>query len=572
MSVEKDITQLWRLYQNGKEYHTRIGLQQQVNTNTNFYFDQQWLGVKANGLDKPVFNIVKRVANYFRAVIMPQDIKMNFVPELVNDINPNEKEAEIKKLAELANAHISDIWEKNKMESMIRDELLLDAELSGDMCLYVPWNNNIDIGLPKMDGVLLKDPIKGDIDNQRISNVNVFFGNPNDRRVNSRGLPVQPYIIIAFREPVADLKAEAKKYKGEPNKIESDLDNQEQVGMYGQIEIQNNGESEGKATVLLKMYHKDGKIYCTKAGKYGTIRPEWETKLSIYPLAWANWDRRDNCYHGQALATGIIDNQLFINKSFSLLMLWLKAMAVPKIFYDKTRIAKYTGKIAEAIGVDGDINGVAVSMSPSQLSNQVFLLIDKVIQYTKEFLGVSDIGLGQISNPDNASALGTAIEQVETPLNNYKNTIYQFVEDVGYIWLDYMANYYGKRYVSVPDEEGKKTVEQVDFDLLKTHKFRIKIDVGATSKWSEIAVMKTLDNLLQLGHLPFVEYIKSYPKGKMPVRREFIQKLEEAEKQQEQTMAASSKIQTLPVEEQERLAGLPDAEFQQAVLQMTQQQ
>lgn len=566
MQMKEEVTKTWELYEAGKRYNTQINLYEETNINTNFYFDKQWLGVKSKGLDKPVFNIIKRVANYFRAVIMPQDIRLNFVPELINDVNPNDKELEIKDLAELANAHVADIWEKNKMESMIRDELLLDAELSGDYCIYSSWNEEIDIGLPKMDGVLLKDSIKGDIDNKRMSNVNVFFGNPNEHKVNHRGLPVQPYILLAFREPVSDLIKEAKKYKGEPDKIKSDLDNEEQTGIYGKIEIDN--VSTGKATVIIKLFPKDGKIYCVKEGKSGIIRPEWPTKLSIYPIAWANWDRRDNCYHGQALATGIIDNQLFINKSFSLLMLWLKAMSVPKIFYDKDRLQNYTNRIGEAIGVTGGIDNIAMSMSPPQLSNQVFILIDKVIQYTKEFLGVSDVGLGQISNPDNASALGTAIEQVETPLNNYRSTLYQFVEDLGYIWLDYMANYYGKRYVSATNADGKKIVREVDFSLLKTHKFRIKIDVGSVSKWAEIATMRLLDNLLQLGHLPFVEYLKNLPKGKLPRQTEMISKIEEDEKKQAETIAASSRIQGLPPEEQQRLAGLPDAEFEQAVKQM----
>ena len=129
-------------------------------------------------------------------------------------------------------------------------------------------------------------------------------------------------------------------------------------------------------------------------------------------------------------------------------------------------------------------------------------------------------------------------------------------------------SYYGKRYVSATNADGKKIVREVDFSLLKTHKFRIKIDVGSVSKWAEIATMRLLDNLLQLGHLPFVEYLKNLPKGKLPRQTEMISNIEEDEKKQAETMAASSRIQGLPPEEQQRLAGLPDAEFEQAVKQM----
>ncbi len=564
------VTDYWLLYEAGKTYNTKINLYHDVNRNTEFYIGNQWVGVKSNGLDKPVFNIIKRVINYFRAVIMPQDIKVNLVPELLNELSPTEKEVEIKELSDLASAHIEDIWEKNKIEAMIR-EVLLDCANSGDGCVYTTWNPDIDLGLPKMEGVPYEDNIKGDIENQILDNVNVFFGNPNDHKVNHRGRPTQPYILIAFRQLVSELKEEAKKYGQNPKNISPDEDYQEQIGQYGKTELENT-DVTGKATVLLKMYPKDGKIHCVKAGKFGIIRPEWNTKLTLYPIAWMNWDIRKNCYHGQALATEMIPNQVFINKSFAMLMLWLKQMSIPKIFYDNSLIQHWSNVIGQAIGVEGNPTQAAYSMNPSQLSNQVFTLIDKAIQYTKEFLGVSDVGLGQISDPDNAAAIGTAIEQVETPLTNYRNALYQFVEDWMLIWIDYMANYYGKRYVTAKDEEGKSFVKEVDFNLLKKHKFRIKIDVGSTSKWSEIASMKTLDNLLQLEKISFLQYLKSYPEGKIPRQTELIKEIEEHQKQDQQLMNLNEYVQSLPEKEQERLAQLPDEQFQIEVKKLMAQQ
>lgn len=84
--MEKE-TLNWQQYEAGKRYNTQINLQSETSKNTNFYFDKQWLGLKAGGLDKPVFNIIKRVANYFRAVIMPEDIRINYMPELINDLD-----------------------------------------------------------------------------------------------------------------------------------------------------------------------------------------------------------------------------------------------------------------------------------------------------------------------------------------------------------------------------------------------------------------------------------------------------------------------------------------------------
>ena len=62
------------------------------------------------------------------------------------------------------------------------------------------------------------------------------------------------------------------------------------------------------------------------------------------------------------------------------------------------------------------------------------------------------------------------------------------MEDIGYIWLDFMANYYGTRKISV-EVMGKKVIKEINFDKLKDMQLRLKIDVGASSYWSEITAI-----------------------------------------------------------------------------------
>ena len=35
--------------------------------------------------------------------------------------------------------------------------------------------------------------------------------------------------------------------------------------------------------------------------------------VELFPIVWLNWDYVPDCYHGQALITGLIPNQIFIN-------------------------------------------------------------------------------------------------------------------------------------------------------------------------------------------------------------------------------------------------------------------
>ena len=58
-----------------------------------------------------------------------------------------------------------------------------------------------------------------------------------------------------------------------------------------------------------------------------------DTGLTRYPIAWGNWEKQKNQYHGRALVTGLIPNQIFINQMFATAMRHLQLMAFPKTVY-----------------------------------------------------------------------------------------------------------------------------------------------------------------------------------------------------------------------------------------------
>ena len=60
------------LLEKGREYNRSIGLYDTVNRNERFYRGDQWAGVEAGDLPTPVFNLFKRVINYFVSTIMSQ--------------------------------------------------------------------------------------------------------------------------------------------------------------------------------------------------------------------------------------------------------------------------------------------------------------------------------------------------------------------------------------------------------------------------------------------------------------------------------------------------------------------
>ena len=88
-----------------------------------------------------------------------------------------------------------------------------------------------------------------------------------------------------------------------------------------------------------------------------------------------------------------------------------------------------------------------------------------------------------------------------------------------------------------------------DFGILKELPFLLKLDVGASSYYSEIASMQTLDNMLMAGLISPVQYLERVPDSYVPAKTALIAELRQ--KEQEAAMM------------QQMMAGMPPAEEQQ---------
>jgi hypothetical protein len=78
---------------------------------------------------------------------------------------------------------------------------------------------------------------------------------------------------------------------------------------------------------------------------------------------------------------------------------------------------------------------------------------------------------------------------------------------------------------------GEKIPVRFDFKQLRRFCLSVKLDVGASSYWSEIASLQTLDNLLAQGKISLVDYLERVPNGYVSKQQELIDKLRSAEKQ-----------------------------------------
>ena len=423
---EKEMTpqRVYAEYEEGVQFNEGIKLYETVETNENFFIGKQWEGVRSNGLPTPVFNFLKRVVLFSVANVSTDNLKLHAKPL---PSSGSAQTAVLEKLSDILNDQFSAIFERNEMGGCIR-EFCRNAAVDGDGCMYTYWDADAETGQES----------RGEIRTEVLQNTQVIFGNPNRRNVQE-----QPYLIIERRMTVK----EAKKYAKSNGVSERDLQNitasEKESG--NQHLDQLGGE---KVTVLLKMWKDEetGMVHCFECTDTATVRSEWDLGIKLYPVVWMNWDYVQDCYHGQAMITGLIPNQIFVNKLFAMSMISLMTLAYPKVVYDKTKVSRWSAKVGASIGVNGSVDGVAKIIDPASISPQIAQFIDVAIGYTQKFLGASDVALGD-TRPDNTSAIIALQRAAATPMELTKQNLLSCIVQLGEIYKEFMGEYYAVRHV-----------------------------------------------------------------------------------------------------------------------------
>ena len=507
---------VYKRYDKGVSFNTQINLYDTVKENENFFIGKQWEGVESNGLPTPVFNFLKRVTLFQIATISSNNLSMQATP--LNSTSRYEL-GDLEQVTDVLNKQFAELFERNKIVTKVR-EFMRNAAVDGDGATYSWFDPDMETG----------QEAKGGIVTEIIENTRIIFGNPNERNVQE-----QPYVIIPMRKQVEYVKNLAEKNGVRKDDIDSIKADSEAY------DNKMDALTDDRVSMYVYLYRdfETGTIHSYKCTQNVELEADKDTELKVYPITWMNWDYIQDCYHGQALISQLLPNQKFVNKAFAMAMISLMTTAYPKIVYDKTRIPKWDSRVGAAIGVNGgDMNSIAKIIDPAQISPQIGQFIDLAVNYTQNFMGASDAALGD-TRPDNTSAIIALQRASNAPLELVKLNMYESIEDLGRIYLDMMRVYYGTRYVqvkflskqemnnqplgmSLQNEEFNKPF---DFSILNEIPMSLKLDVGASSYWSEITTVQTLDNLLMQGKIELVDYLERIPEGYVSKKQELIDKL-----------------------------------------------
>ena len=552
-------------YEQGNTYKAsvgKLGIFEQTKRNERFFVGDQWHGAQC-GNERPLTrrNVIKRIGEYKMSAIGSAPIAVNYSAEGI----PNTTET-VKQGTEMRSQMFSGEWTPSMVQpdaveiSVITDALsnyfkttaerlkfdvekeegLRNAYISGTCIGYTYWDDEVDTGLYADDGRTTK--IKGDIGFEVLDVENVVFGDPNNSKVQS-----QPFILISQRLDVESVRREARRNGLSFEDIVPDGETHYNSGERGESEP----TDSRRVTVITKLYkewNKDDstyKVMAVKTTEKATVRKPWNVGLTMYPIAVFCWERRRSCIYGDSEVTYLIPNQIAINRMQTSAVQSGITTGMPIMLVDNARfdsdvqITNNPGQVyrVNKINETDRLADAIDYVNPPAWGSQYVNVVDDIANNTLADAGANDAALGNI-RPENAAAIIQSREAALQPMQLYQNRWYAFIEDIARIWADFWIHKYDKRQLKVETREG---VQYIPFDAnrYKNLVLTARVDVGASTLWSEATTISTLDSMFNLQIINAVQYLERLPKGIVPKISELIDDMKT--KTEQATMADDNK-------------------------------
>ena len=478
-------TDIWVLYEKGRNYHRMTGIYTDTDRNHRMYNGNQWGKAKLGDVEPVQKNFIKPIVKYKVGVV--HDNLYSIVFNSQNYEN-SEFHKEAERYCEMLNRYASRVWEKDKMDFKGR-KLTKDSAINDEGIMYV------DFDTEKMLPV-----------NEIVKKNDIYYGNENDEDIQA-----QPYILIRKRMPVSNaiefalaegLSKEKTAY------IIGDNDTFEESGEASKLEVDN------MVTIVYKFYKKNKTVHFSCATRWVDIINDVDTGLTLYPIAHFNWEEKEGSARGEGEVRFLIPNQIEVNRTEVRRVITVKYQAYPQKVVDSSKVANPSalntvGGIIKTNGqpVD-DVNKIVGTLTPAQMSPDVKQLQDDLIQVTRDLAGAGDIATGNV-NPEDASGRAIlAVQQAsQSPMTEQKESYKNFIEDLAKIWLDYLIVHavdgVNMEEATVDPNTGEEIIQIVNVPQVTLQQLQavVKVDITPKGVYDRFAQEQTIENMLMQGLL-----------------------------------------------------------------------
>ena len=470
---------------------------------------------------------------------------------------------EATRYCDLLNGYIRRLWEKDKLDFYGR-RVTKDAAINGEGIMYTYLDKE------KMTPI-----------HEVVKKVDVYYGNENDDNIQT-----QPYILIRKRLPVINARelAESEGVSEEKLKlIVGDNDTIEESGEDAKEEL------DDMVTIIYKMSKSKGTVHYAMETRWCDITDEVDTGLSLYPLAHFIWEEKEGSARGEGEVKPLIPNQIEVNRTEMRRVLTVKEQAYPMKVIDATKISnpEAINTVGGTIRTNGapvdDVHKIVGTIPPAQMSSDVKLLQDDLIQMSRELAGAGDTATGAV-NPEDASGRAIlAVQQAsQAPMTEQKEGYKNFLEDLARIDLEYLV-VYSEDGVNMEETvtdpmTGEEYVQMVNVPqtVLKQLQAQVKIDITPKGVYDRFAMEQTMENFLMNGFFnpqrvaEFEAYVKALPDDSVAPKPDLLEGIENIKKTQQQIARINAQAQLMQQRAQQFL--MQDVDSQASQISEAQQQ
>jgi len=536
-----------------------------------FFEGRQWAPVAAGTetLPRPVINMIKMVVLNKFSGVMSSRVKLSFIAD--NDDAPIE---DFNNFADYMQREIrQDVYDKKVVKK---------AAVVGTGC----WHYYLDKQAKGKKG-----KVRGGMRVESIDPFSISVENPEEQDVQK-----QKWFQIASRYPV-DAVREIAEDKYKQNAV-ADVD-----------EKLAGSEKEGieYVTVYLRYFKKNGEVFYEKATKNGMLcdpisltpdiseamkavkgiknysvnGPEEpaekidpaETALpderentepprdvfSRYPVVLFTWDEMERCMWGIGEVEPLIPNQKSLNFGMAMQLLMSQNQAWGKWIAkeDALRGQEITNEPGQVLTDYSKQEKGLYRAQETGMSSIPMDIIEKLLEMTRIVTGSSEVVTGEVLGSNMSGAAIAALQsQALKPIDEKQKSYWSKKEEQGLIYAEFMKFYYEDEPYSYDQKDpttGMTSKKNATFSgsVFEGMDFEVVVEAGAASTFSEASDVQVMESLLQVKAIDTETFVRAYPKGMLSNRKQLLDAIEAAKKDQLALMAARLAKQ----EEQMKQAG-----------------
>lgn len=542
-------TEVWALYEKGRNYHRMTNIYTDTDRNYRMYNGNQWHGAKLGDVEPVQKNFIKPIVKYKVGVIHDNLYAINYSSQ---NFENKAFRQEAEKICEMLNKKAARIWEKDKLDFKGR-RITKDAAINDEGIIYV--NYDLDKQVPV---------------NEIIKKNDVYYGNENDDDIQ-----LQPYILIRKRMPVVNAMEMARAEGLSEEKllfIIGDNDTFEESGEAAKQEVDN------MVTVITKMWKENGTVHFSMSTRWLDIKKDKDSGLTYYPVAHFLWEEKEGSARGEGEVRFLIPNQIEVNRTEVRRVLTVKYQAYPQKIVNTDKVANPSAinRVGGVIKTKGsatvdDVAKIISTLPPAQMSPDVKQLQEDLIQVTRDLAGAGDIATGQV-NPEDASGRAIlAVQQAsQSPMTEQTESYKNFIEDLAKIWLD-MIIVYSQDGIKLEEEvtdpqTGQPMIELVEVPqtALQELQATVKVDITPKGAFDKYAQEQSIENMFQAGmfsaeKLPELKtYVKLLDDDSVMPKQKLEDAIKIIEEEQQKIAMMNAQAQIMQQKAQQFLSGDPE--------------